>query len=234
MDPRIKYLIKEIFKKAKEESGQTSVYACCKHLENRFREDFKCHEGTSSRSFARLHQKYVEESQRENSTPKPGLLDAMSQYLGYSDYRSFLLEDKPISFNGFINRLTKISVSERTLIGILILIICLMLSYTIFMNNPSGPPPPECMIWKITHFEIISCELSFNIDKAGEIIGFDEKLYENMKMIPKSEVRVGSSYYYKVDRDSLQFFSWYGLHPVNGEDLKPVTNYIMDNYIGNQ
>lgn len=101
------------------------------------------------------------------------------------------------------------------------------------MNNPSGPPP-ECMIWKITHFEIISCELSFNIDKAGEIIGFDEKLYENMKMIPKSEVRVGSSYYYKVDRDSLQFFSWYGLHPVNGEDLKPVTNYIMDKYIGNQ
>lgn len=233
MDSPIKYLIKEIFIKAKEESGQTSIYGCCNYLEQRFRDDFKCYDGTSSRSFARLHQKYVEESQLEKATPKPTLLNAMSQYLGYQDYKDFLLNhgqtDKQLSFDLKATKFTKISISQRSIIAVLILMVCSLFSYIIFIDD--YPPDPECMIWKNTHYEKISCELSLNIEKAGQIIGFDLKLYENMKMIPSSEVKVGESYYYKVGRDSVQFFSSRGLHPENGKDLKPVTDYIVGKYV---
>src|SRR5690606_15214794 len=103
--------------------------------------------------------------------------------------------DKQPSFYSAVNKLTNVSISERNIIVVLVLMVCSMFCYIIFIDE--GPPPPECMIWKDTHYEKISCELSLNIEKAGQIIGFDLKLYENMKMISTSDVKVGESYYYK-------------------------------------
>src|SRR5690606_7655712 len=216
MNSPIKYLIRGIFKKAKEESGIKSTYGCCNYLEEKFREDFKCYDGTSSRSFARLHDKYVEESRPENATPKPGLLDAMSQYLGFEDYQSFIVSQGNNKESSTTKSTSKRP--ERIIIALLLLVICLIVIYSI-VSGP-GVRTPECMVWNHVHYQKISCELNLHMDRAGEIIEFDKKLYNHLKMIPAQDAKVGSSYYYKVSSDSLQFFSWYGKHPVNGADLK--------------
>ncbi|WP_417359143.1 hypothetical protein [Galbibacter sp.] len=235
MDSPIKYLIQGVFQKAKEESGQTSINSCCNHLEGRFREDFKCYEGTSSRSFTRLHKKYIEESHHEKAAPKAELLDAMSRYLGHKDYQDFLISQgngkKSSSSHSSFSNARKKPNRERIIILFIGLVIGSLLGYKILTGGTGSQPSPECMIWNQTHFEKISCELSLNIEKAGKIIGFDATLFSSMKMIPENEVRVGDSYYYKVGRDSIQYFSWYGKHPLKGEDLKPVTDYIIGKYI---
>lgn len=234
MEKPIKYLVEEVFKKARHESGNSSVNGCCNFLETTFRDDLKCNDGTSYRSFARLHSKYITGKHPENPVPKPRLLDAMSQYLGYKDYRDFLIhysEEEEVETADPPLPSKKSSTTrnpERIIIIVLGFLICGMLFYNIIVDKGTTP---ECMIWQHTHFEKISCELSLHIEKAGEIIGFDSKLFKHMKMIPKNEVRVGRSYYYKVGKDSLEFFSWYGKHPVHGADLKPVTEYIFEKYV---
>lgn len=234
MDSPIKYLIQGIFQKVEEElEDNATVNACCTTLESKFRDDFNCFEGTSSRSFERLYKKYVEGSQPGNATPRGELLNVMSQYLGYTSYQDYIVSHgKGSTKNSAIpsnNKWYKLKKPEHIIILILTLITCAVLGYTIL--NGSGQSAPECMVWNQTHFERISCELSLNFEKAGKIMEYDKTLFSKMEMIPGSEVEVGRSYYYKIGRDSIQFFSWDGKHPVNGGNLKPVTPYIVEKYI---
>lgn len=233
MDKHIKYLISEVFEKAIETSGEISINGYCNYLESTFRDDLKCYEGTSSKSFLRLYKKYVLGTEPENADPKPKLLTVMSQYLGFKDYEDFILHNKQEFYDTIDpppipGKDSKTKNPERIIIIVLGLLISGMLLYTIIID---GETPPECMIWEKTHFKKISCELDKNPDKAGKIKQFDVKLFKDMKMIPKNAVQVGYSYYHKENRDSIEFFSRSGKHPVNGDDLKPVTDYIYNKYV---
>jgi len=233
MNKPIKYLIVEVFEKAIETSSETSINGYCNYLELTFRDDLKCYEGTSYRSFLRLYKKYVLGTEPKNAAPRPKLLTVMSQYLGYKDFEDFIMHNKH-EFGDTIDpspmpvKDSKTKNPERIIIIVLGLLISGMLLYNIIID---GETPPECMIWEKTHFKKISCELGLHLDKAGEIRGFDVKLFKDMKMIPKNQVQVGNSYYHKVNRDSIEFFSMHGKHPVNDDDLKPVTDYIYNKYV---
>lgn len=229
----LKSLTKGIFDKAELESGSKTKNGWCNHLELTFRDDLKVNEGTSSKSFARLYDKYIAESHPENADPKPALLEAMSQYIGFSSYREFLMSHKELETEDSGNpvkakKKSKSLNKERIVILLLGLIIFLMLMFNFVTGNPKDP---KCMIWRGDQFVGISCDLSNHPQDAGKIQTFDKKLFKNMKLIPPAKVVLGSSYYYKFKRDSLEFYSWGGKHPVNGIDLKPVTSYIIEKYV---
>lgn len=228
MEKHIEYLVKKIFDKAQQETGNASLNGCCIYLETKFRDDLKCYDGSSYKTFTRLHSKYVTKKQPENPLPKPSLLDAMSVYIGYQDFQDYLLNRGKIPIGSGRNPKAQLKTKnpERTVIVVLVFIIIGILGFRSIIGDPL-----QCMIWKGTQFKKISCEFDPKIYKPGKIREFDSKLFKNMRMIPKKEVKVGSSYYYKLSKDSLEFFSWYGKHPVNGDDLKPVTDYIVNKYI---
>lgn len=233
MDTPLKSLIKRMFEKAEVDSGNKTKNGRCNYLETTFRDDLKCYEGTSSKSFSRLYDKYIVESHPENADPKPGLLEVMSHYLGFESYRDFLVNynenDVENSGNLLDSKKRREAVNtERIVILILGLVIFSMLIFNFIIGIR---PEPKCMIWKQQQFVEISCDLSIHPKEAGNIKAFDKKLFKNMKLIPGTEVKLGSSYYYKVNRDSIEFYSWRGKHPVDGGDLKPVTKYIIEKYI---
>lgn len=90
----------------------------------------------------------------------------------------------------------------------------------------------ECMYWKEDHYEAVFCDEKI----AGTtIIAKDEGQYEMLKKInvPDTltvENSMGKVWYDKSD-NHLDFFTSFGIHPVNGKTLRPITKRIIENHI---
>lgn len=105
-------------------------------------------------------------------------------------------------------------------------------------NNPStiSTATPErkkeCMYWKEDHYEVVFCDEKI---AGATIIAKDEGQYEMLKkiMVPDTltvENSMGKVWYDKSD-NHLEYFTSYGIHPLNGKTLRPITKHIIDNHI---
>ncbi|QLE01303.1 hypothetical protein HX109_06880 [Galbibacter sp. BG1] len=233
---KIEALVRKVFEKAEKESTKNSPHGLSVYLESKFHNDLKCYHNTSYKTIERAYKKYIDATNPHASKPKHDLLEAMSRYLGYKNYEDFInnyseekLEretDKPIKGTPLKRR-----PKERLLILILGISLLGMLCFNLFFTNEKES---SCMTWQETKFIEVSCDLNDHKTATNTIVRYDAKLYKHMKRIPLKAVEVGKSYYYKADKDSVEFFSWYGKHPVNGEDLKPVTEYMYGKYVRNR
>lgn len=89
----------------------------------------------------------------------------------------------------------------------------------------------ECMYWKDDHYEAVFCDEII----AGTVIAWDEGPYHRLKKInlPDTltvENAIGKVWYDKSD-NHLDFFTGYGIHPVNGKTLRPITKRIIEKHI---
>lgn len=90
----------------------------------------------------------------------------------------------------------------------------------------------ECMYWKEDHYEAVFCDEKI----AGTtIIAKDEGQYEMLKKIKVPDTltvenSMGKVWYDKSD-NHLDFFTSYGIHPLNGKTLRPITKRIIENHI---
>ncbi|UNY98447.1 hypothetical protein MQE36_15370 [Zhouia spongiae] len=227
-----KTLVQHVFEKARLQTGKESKNGQAEYLAHIFTEDYKY--SITTRALTAIYNKYVLENPSRSATIKPELADVMSIYLGFKNHSDFATKQNETDTGSGSGKENHLSLSqkggrERITIVVLGVIILGMLFYNFFGHNDR--PEEGCMIWDGDHYTLVSCDLKDRRDTESEVVLFDKKMYDHMKKIGYGSVKVGSSYYCKVNKDSLEFFSWYGLHPVSKANLKPVTQYIYDKYV---
>lgn len=97
-------------------------------------------------------------------------------------------------------------------------------------------PEKQCMVWKGDHYERIDCQQE-NLGFISEIvIPFDENEFELRKIKvcdTTTFLKNGKAivWYGKKDGE-ITFFNQDGRNPENGDELKEVTKYMIDKYVG--
>lgn len=120
----------------------------------------------------------------------------------------------------------KIGVGFISLVGIF------TLGYTtndlVFKNK-------ECMVWQNNHFIEIDCDAD-SVNNFSDIIPFNDKEFDLERINPDEKTCFFVNgkpkiWYCKVTKDSLDYFTTHGLHPVIGKQLHAITPYIIAKYI---
>lgn len=106
----------------------------------------------------------------------------------------------------------------------------LSLKTTISGNKTSNND--SCMYWKDDHYERISCGQKVRYSK---VVALDTDLLNNFRKISVPETitynSIGKVWYIKI-KGETEFYTSMGYHPVFMQlQLKPITKYIIDNYI---
>jgi hypothetical protein len=97
-------------------------------------------------------------------------------------------------------------------------------------------PEKQCMQWQNDHYELIDCQSNINsIYAASPIVPIDEDMIElnKLKVSDTTTFFKGGKaiiWYCKVD-GKPEYFDDSGFHPVTGNALRPVSNYIINKYV---
>ncbi|MDR6969304.1 hypothetical protein J2X31_003334 [Flavobacterium arsenatis] len=98
-------------------------------------------------------------------------------------------------------------------------------------------PKKQCMQWQENHYEVVDCEVKrLGLVSISPVEPLDEDLLEFKKVKLKKgmeffKYKKPLYYYYKVSRDSIEFFNAPGEHPITKKPLKEISDYIIDKYV---
>jgi hypothetical protein len=143
--------------------------------------------------------------------------------------RNFLMSANPVAEPGnLIQAFTpKYQLfDKRVMIAIFTVIVVVLIGSFSRENN-------QCMYWTGTQYQSIPCN-----EKAGNamIIALDTFKVSNLKKITRpdtlTESALGKVWYRKIKRDSIEFYTGAGEHPLdNKKRLMPLTEYILNKYV---
>lgn len=121
------------------------------------------------------------------------------------------------------------------IIGIVVLII----GISVFLNI-KNLTTKECMVWKDDKYEAADCSTTIN-SFAETSLPKDDKLIEEFRRI-KVDTKTSffdkkgnpKIWYIKNPNGTLEFFNKPGLHPESGKTLRPISKYIIQEYVLNE
>lgn len=213
-------LIMRVFDKAKSKSGSDTKNGQATHLAATFSDDF--HHSISVKTLTTIYNIYILKDTSRSATLKPELLTVMARYIGYDNYEEFVNETNIVTPPKKI-RVNKL---ERITLISLVILLFIGLSYTLVFSSETE----KCMSWTKVNYEIVSCDIS-EAETPNQIIIYNKALYKKQRKISPADVKIGESYYCKMNDDSIEYFSYYGQHPITKKHLKPVTEYIYKKYV---
>lgn len=155
--------------------------------------------------------------------------EALSHYLGYKDYPTFLEENKTNELDDRGRMKILWSKNKITIIVSLIIIVSVIIYNSLTRQR--------WMIWKEDHY----VEVKFDLEKynINQLKVYKEGRIEFFKKINNptcnydffnedGSVRV---WYGKNSEKELEYFTSFGLHPETGKTLKPMTDYMINKYL---
>lgn len=119
--------------------------------------------------------------------------------------------------------------------GLIIFLIAVSLLTGGYVAKDVCFPEKQCMQWQEDHYEIVDCEVK-GIMSTSPIMALDEDVLELKRVLLEKDMEFFKYnkplyYYYKVSRDSVEFFNAPGLHPITQEPLKKISKYMIDKYV---
>jgi len=134
-----------------------------------------------------------------------------------------------------IQKQKKFPLQKIGIIGIIVVIIGIS-----FFLNIRNWTTKECMVWKEDKYEAVDCSMTIN-SFAETTLPKDDKLIEEfrkMKVDSKTSFfdKKGNPkvWYIKNTNGTLEFFNQPGLQPETGKTLRPVSRYIIQEYVLNE
>ncbi|GEQ84614.1 hypothetical protein ULMS_01220 [Patiriisocius marinistellae] len=218
MEQIAKNLINEALAKAAAETLNKSLNGQAEHVEMQLMELYRC--PISAKSLKRYS--------KGEGTPKPEVLKALSQYIGYDDFELYMKSHNGANkkqLNNDLEPKQKAPNKSAILLFVLVTILTVSLCWNFFGNTRL-----ECMVWKDNHYEKTACS------GARLEVSFNEKKLENFKKIQVCDETIFFKnnkpviWYDKTNKE-LSYFSIHGIHPENGKTLKPITQTIIDKYV---
>lgn len=217
----VQQLLRNCFKQLKNETEITSKTGLCKFLADRLTDDFDY--SVSYRTLERLYNGYILESGKQPEV-KQKLLDKLAEYQGFLNYADYVSRNKKQRADTTPEGKSALNLTAYTLIGIILIA---LVGYPIYREFDRT----DCMIWINDHYEKAEC-------KGGASEKYNEQRFENMKKLDvdcSTEFFNASGeaviYYDKINSDTVIFYSFYGPSPESRDDLKPVTDYMIDKYV---
>ena len=228
----IEDIVHEAFEKAKQEHAVHSPFALSTHISD--------HSNLSSKTVQKLHKKYIE---KDGSTRKPtsSSIDQLCKYLGYENYGEYYRTRKTAPEKGGKDTPKKGGAARKNrLVGpILVVLIAALMFAAIKTVWFSEHPEEGCMTWADTLYIKVPCDRSPYSGQGTAVVPLDKIRLKNFK---KVKVDMGTEFfseqtgrpliwYSKTNRDELEYFTAPGLHPLTGETLKGITEYIIEKYV---
>lgn len=207
-------LIKKVFKKSKDESGQDTPYGLSKHLEDVFD---KTKIKLKLLTFERYYNGYILNGKKIK--PNKETKDALSKYIEYVDFIDFC--DKNKCYN------EKKQITKKLLWSILANFILLIFSIFYFIRSNEE----KCMVWVGDHYEKIKCSGIENEKELDEV---------ELRNFTKVEVCKDFSFFengepiihYTRHNNITDFFTDEGEHPIYcGVYTNPITQTIINSRV---
>lgn len=253
--PQKRRLLEEVFKKASDNTTERSFSGILKSLERDLLDDFRI--SLSYRTFETYYKAIVDNDGDYNI--KPAILDDLSKYLEYDDFKSFCLDWKTIEYT-VSQTLSKIVINitnkpifnlpdvfKKNGLGIMEMVFVLLMvtGGVVFSNNKTskalgwmsgwGSPATDkpYMYWDKDRYMATD---SSSLHSRVEVVPMRDFAFINMKKITRADTlnaenSIGKVWYDKSN-NHVEFFTSFGQHPENGKALKDVTEYILETYAG--
>ena len=226
-----KKLLTKAFKKAGEDIKTESVTPRAQLLSDFILEDSKAPYG--ERILRDNYNKIIHNSEEEIRLKKHAE-DALSHYLGYTDYLDFIEKHKPPTLAAPLH-LTSAPIKAKPTYGskLLILFLLLLVIGTLVYRYTTRQ---RWMIWEEDHY----VEVNFDVEKHSLN---QLKIYKEERIKLFKKVTPGCDYlffdklgnvrlwYGKNKEKDLDYFTSLGLHPETGKTLKPITSYMIHKHI---
>lgn len=253
--PQKRRLLEEVFKKASDNTTERSFSGILKSLERDLLDDFRI--SLSYRTFETYYKAIVDNDGDYNI--KPAILDDLSKYLEYDDFRSFCLDWKTIEYT-VSQTLSKIVINitnkpifnlpdvfKKNGLGIMEMVFVLLLvtGGVVFSNNKipkplgwmSGWGAPATdkpyMYWDKDRYMATD---SSSIHSRAEVLPMHSYAFINMKKIMRPDTlsvdNAMGKVWYDKSNNHVEFFTSFGKHPENEKTLKEVSEHILETYAG--
>ncbi len=235
----VEVLIKA-FEKAKMDVGSDKKTHLSTYLSDVLQEEYNYTIG--ERRLRDYYTNYKNGTHSGHEDLKPKLIECFCRYLGYQNYAAFVTrnsagshkEPYTESFSRSYRSPTMVMAdhtdfkSRRKYKKFLIVFVAGIagsVSYTAFVKGEH-----ECMVWVKDHYEKSVCdgqqgEIALRktiLDKLRKVQVCDTTtFFKNSEPVIWYD-RVGNEY---------EYFTFYGLHPVTGKTLRPITQTIIDEQI---
>ncbi len=188
------------------------------------------------RSLRDFYKEAISKVDNDIEIPQPQVIVALAKYLGYMDYKDYLLknelEEKALTTKHRGQTKTGNWVKKNSKwiksfsIVFIVGIIC-FLGYNYFNKQ-------RWMEWNETHF----VEVAFDSEKIKDGVlklYKEERIRGFKKLFPNCESTFfngdGAVKIWYGKNKELEYFSSYGLHPETGKTLKPITKYMVKKHI---
>lgn len=252
--PQKRRLLEEVFKKASDNTTETSFSGILKSLERDLLDDFRI--SLSYRTFETYYKNIVENDGDYNI--KPPILNDLSVYLEYDDFKSFCLDWKTIEYT-VSQTLSKIVINitnkpifnlpdllKKNGLGIMeMAFVLLLFSGGVMFSNGKKPTSAFTSIWESPDTEksymywngekYIATDSSY-LSPQIDVIPMDPKTFVYQKKIMRPDTltveNAEGKVWYDKSNNHVEFFTNFGEHPENGKTLKEATGHILGIYAG--
>jgi len=228
----IEDIVHEAFEKAKGEHAVHSTFALATHIGD--------HCGLSSKTVQKLHKKYIEKdgSQRK---PNASSIDQLCSYLGYENYGKYREARRKEGRKGPGRDTQKkdVATKKNKLVLPIIVVLVGALTFAAIKTVWQNGGHEGCMTWADSLYIKVSCDVGPYSRQGAQVVPLDEMKLKNFKKVKvdmsteffSEQTGKPLIWYFKISKDELEFFTAPGLHPLTGETLKGITEYIIEKYV---
>jgi hypothetical protein len=214
-EARIEEIVRKVFDKARHECPVHSRNALCICVA-----DFT---SLSSKTLERLYDKYIDKKGKVGKQSEH-TINALCSYLNFSSYADYVEKNEE-----------EIVVNKRKKNWKLVLMVSLLFGVGVLLFLIFNETGSECMLWKKDHFVKVDCSTNYN----EKVVPMDPVRFTNLEEIEVDQTTIFFDevtgvplvWYYKSNNGALEFFTFPGLHPINGATLKAITPYIIQKYV---
>ena len=226
-------IILDSFEKArneeKRERGNTASNTKCAELLSAIvSEKFSYH----WKSLYELHKDA--DKNHETEIKQPQVTDALCQYLGYENYRDFVIKNAKVIDNPIDQNIAAKSSNKNKKIRniILVSLFVAIIAIVIYISIDKT----RWMVWENNNY----VEVKFDANKYDvnqlkvyklERINHFRKVLVNCDTLFFNKDGSVKIWYGKNAKKELEYFTDLALHPETGKTLKPITKYMIDKYI---
>lgn len=232
-------LFSELFEKLKKEEENNSVTksGCFNFFVERILEEkYNLKNVVSSKTLTNYYNKYVEGKNNNSGEPKSDLKNSIAKYLGYNNYSDFEKGNIQSSIKTNETNLNQSfesnqEIKRKTLKKVVILVLFFFPLLFVLIKYYKTE---NCIIWNIDHFETSSCNTKDGINNNFYKINIENfkkvNVDNNTEFFKNGNPKI---WYGKSPSGKIDFFTQRGIHPETLEELKPVTEYIINKYVIN-
>ncbi|WP_439128439.1 hypothetical protein [Polaribacter sp.] len=227
-------LFYELFEKLKTEKDNDSdrKSGCFNFFVERILDEkYNLKNIVSSKTLTNYYNKYVEGKNNNSGEPKSDLKNSIAKYLGYNSYSDFEKENIQSSIKINLNQSIESNqeIKRKTLKKVVILVLCF---FTLLFVLNKYYKTENCIIWNIDHFETSSCNTKDGINNNFYKINIEN--FKKVNVDNNTEFFKNGNpiiWYGKSPSGKIDFFTQRGIHPETLEELKPITEYIINKYV---